>query len=96
MNHLIYSEIHRFPELGLAAAERTESGIDRIAEYIRICADAENIPCKDPDAIAEVFIHLLRGWYINVMLSHRKVSDAQMEKWVERVVRTMMLAREDW
>lgn len=96
VNHLIYSEIHRFPELGVAAAERTELGIKRIAEFIRHCAEAEQIPCKDPDAIAEVFIHMIRGWYINVMLSKRKVTDAQRKKWVDRVVSTLLMARSDW
>ncbi len=96
VNHLIYSEIHRFPELGVAAAERTEIGIKRIADFIRRCAVAENIPCKDPDAVAEVFIHMIRGWYINVMLSKRSVSDAQRKQWVERAVRTLLLDRSHW
>ena len=96
VNHLIYSEIHRFPELGLAAAERTEIGIKRIADFIRACAVAEKIPCRDPESVAEVFIHMIRGWYINVMLSRRNVSDTQRKQWVERAVRTLLASREDW
>lgn len=96
VNHLIYSEIHRFPELGVAAAERTDVGIKRIADFIRNCAIAENIPCSDADAIAEVFIHMIRGWYINIMLSKREVTEAQRQQWVDRVVRTLMLSRADW
>lgn len=96
VNHLIYSEIHRFPELGVAAAERTEVGIKRIAEFIEKCAVAEKIPCKDPHGVAEVFIHMIRGWYINVMLSRRSVSDAQRKQWVERAVRMLVCSRADW
>lgn len=96
VNHLIYSEIHRFPELGVAAAERTEIGINRVAEFIRKCAVAEETPCKDPGAVAEVFIHMIRGWYINVMLSRRDVTDAQRKRWVDRAVRTLLLSRADW
>lgn len=96
VNHLIYSEIHRFPELGRAAAERTELGIQRITDFIRKCSAADKIPCKDPDAVAEVFIHMLRGWYINIMLSRRSVSDAQRKQWVERAVRTLLASRSDW
>lgn len=96
VNQLIYSEIHRFPELGAAAAERTGIGIKRIAEFIEKCAAAEKIPCKDPDAVAEVFIHMIRGWYINVMLSKRSVSDKQRKQWVDRAVQTLLLARADW
>ncbi len=96
VNHLIYSEIHRFPELGVAAAERTELGIQRISEYIERCAKAENTPCKEPDAIAEVFIHMIRGWYINVMLSKKHVDATQRKKWVDRAVRTLLSSRQEW
>ena len=71
-------------------------GIKRIAEFIEKCAAAEKIPCKDPDAVAEVFIHMIRGWYINVMLSKRSVSDKQRKQWVDRAVQTLLLARADW
>ena len=96
VNHLIYSEIHRFPELGLAAAERTEMGIQRIAGFIRQCAEVEHISCKDPEAVAEIFIHMIRGWYINVMLSRRSMTDSQRKKWVDRAVGTLLLARSEW
>ena len=96
VNHLIYTEINRFPELGEAAAERTAMGIERVAEFIRKCSQAEDMPCKDPQGIAEVFIHMLRGWYINVMLSNREVTEKQRKQWVNRAVKSLMLAREDW
>lgn len=96
INHLIYSEIHRFPELGQAAAERTEAGINRVAEFVRQCALAEKIPCRDPHAIAEVFIHMIRGWYINIMLSRRTVTESQRQQWVDRAVRTLLLSRAEW
>ena len=96
VNHLIYTEINRFPELGEAAAERTAMGIERVAEFIRKCSQAEDMPCKDPQGIAEVFIHMLRGWYINVMLSNREVTEKQRKQWVNGAVKSLMLAREDW
>jgi AcrR family transcriptional regulator len=34
INRLIYSESHRFPELGAAAAERSQLGIQEIADFI--------------------------------------------------------------
>lgn len=96
INQLIYSEIHRFPELGRAAAERTELGIRRIAEFIERCAEADNISCKDAMGVAEVFIHMIRGWYINAMLSKRNVSESERTQWVNTAVRTLVSAREDW
>jgi AcrR family transcriptional regulator len=96
VNRLIYGEALRFPELGAAAAERTEMGIRRISKFIRECAFADGIPCKDPEAAAEAFIHMIRGWYVNVMLTNRKVRAARREKWVDRAVSALLSARSDW
>jgi TetR/AcrR family transcriptional repressor of mexJK operon len=96
INRLIYSESHRFPELGAAAAERTATGIKQIARFIRDCAAADGIACKDAEAVAEVYILMLRGWYVNVMLTHRKVSAAQRGKWIERAVHALLSSRSDW
>lgn len=96
VNRLISSESLRFPELGAAAAERTARGIQRIAAFIRECAEVDGVPCKDPDAVAEVFILTLRGWYVNAMLTNRHPTAAERERWVERAVRTLLCGRTDW
>ncbi len=95
INRLMYSESHRFPELG-AAAERTELGIRRIADFIRECAVADGVPCRDPEGAAEVFICTMRGWFVNVMLTNRDVSPGQREYWVQRAVQTLLADRCDW
>lgn len=96
VNRLIYSESHRFPELGAAAAERTALGIRRISHFINACATADRIPCRDPRAAAEAFIFMIRGWYIDVMVADRKVSRAQREQWVQRMVHVLVSARHEW
>lgn len=96
VNRLIYSESHRFPELGRAAAERTERGIGQIAAFIQDCARADNVPCEHARGVAEVFILTIRGWYINVMLTNEKVPKARREQWVKRAVHTLLAAREEW
>ena len=96
VNRLIYSESHRFPELGAAAAERTELGVKQISAFIEECAFADGIPCKDSAIIAEAFILMIRGWYINVMLTNRKVSPAQRKHWVDRAVHALLSDRSDW
>lgn len=96
VNRLIYSESYRFPELGAAAAERTALGVKRIAKFIRDCAIADGVPCKDPAGVAEVFILMIRGWYVNVILINSEVSSAQRERWVRRAVHTLVSARKDW
>jgi len=96
VNRLIYSESHRFPELGAAAAERTELGITRIAEFIRECAKRDGVACKDPASVAEAFILMIRGWYVNILLTNRQVSSKQREQWVKRAVHTLLAARKEW
>jgi TetR/AcrR family transcriptional regulator, mexJK operon transcriptional repressor len=96
VNRLIYSESHRFPELGAAAAERTQLGIGQISEFIQQCAVADGIPCRDPDGVAESFIFMLRGWYVNVMLTNRTVSTAVRRQWIDRAVHTLVSARDQW
>lgn len=96
VNRLIYSESHRFPELGAAAAERTALGIKRIANFIRTCAEADNMSCQDPDGIAEAFILMLRGWYVNVILTNREISTEQRQRWVQQAVRALISGRTDW
>ena len=96
VNRLIYSESSRFPELGLAAAERSQLGVGQVADFIRECAAADDIPCSDPVAIAEAFIFMLRGWYVDVMLTNRPVSAAVRRKWVDRAVRSLIAGRKEW
>lgn len=96
VNRLIYSESQRFPELGAAAAERSEIGVRQIADFIRTCARADGVPCSDPEAVAQAFIMMIRGWYVNVMLTNRKVSTAERQAWVERAVRVLLAPRSAW
>jgi AcrR family transcriptional regulator len=96
VNRLIYSESHRFPELGAAAAERTQVGIAQISWFIRQRAEADGIPCRDPSAVAEAFTQMLRGWYLNAMLTDREVTASKREKWVEQAVHVLISARSDW
>lgn len=96
VNRLIYSESNRFPELGAAAAERTAVGIAQISEFIQECAVADRLPCRDPHAVAEAFICMLRGWYVNVMLTNLKIQAKTREAWVERAVGILLASRADW
>ena len=96
INRLIHSESSRFPELGTAASDRTRQGIAQVAEFIRECAASEKAICRDPDAGAETFIFMIRGWYVDVMLTNRKVSTAQRQDWVKRAVNTLITAWANW
>lgn len=96
VNLLIYGESRRFPELGTAAAQRTELGVAQIAKFIDQCAQRDKIPVRDPRAVAEAFIFMLRGWYVNVLLTDQVVSAAVREAWVEKAVHTLLSGRQGW
>lgn len=96
VNRLIASEAHRFPEVAAAAAERAELGIRRISAFIRECAVADKLPCRDPEAVAEAFIFMLRGWHAHAMLLNRKLSNAHRQRWIARTVHALVASRGQW
>ncbi|MCG8314526.1 MAG: TetR/AcrR family transcriptional regulator [Pseudomonadales bacterium] len=96
VNRLIYSEFNRFPELGAAAAERTRMGVERITRFIKSCTEADGSTCNDPAAAAETFIYMIKGWYIDVMLTHQTITPAMQKQWVERTVHSLVAASIDW
>lgn len=96
INRLMYSESARFPELGIAAGDRTARGIMRIAAYIERCAKADSIPCRDAQRVAEVFILMIRGWYMNILLTNQNVSATARKRWVNDAVRILLGSRKDW
>ncbi|WP_167854997.1 TetR/AcrR family transcriptional regulator [Mangrovimicrobium sediminis] len=96
INRLIYSESHRFPELGAAAAKRTQVGVGRIAKFIEECAEARGETCVDARGAAETYILTLRGWYVDAMLTNQKVPAAERQRWVDRAVRTLISSAAQW
>lgn len=96
INRLIYSVSGQFPEIDHAAMESTKLGIAQVAEFIRQCADADGVPCRDPRVPAEAFTLLLRGWYGCVMLSNRTVAVTERESWVESMVGCLIGGRAAW
>ena len=96
VNRLIYSESHRFPELGRAAVERSELGIAQLAAFIRDCAAKDGIACRDPEGAAEACIYMLLGRYVTVMLTRRKVPSATRRAWVDNTVRLLLASRNEW
>jgi AcrR family transcriptional regulator len=96
VNRLMYSESTRFPELAEAATARSRQGIERIANFIRDCAEEDGLTCRNPESVAKVFILMNRGWYIDVMLSNRKISGEELESWVDASLHILLSSREHW
>lgn len=96
VNRLMYTEAHRFPELAKALEQRRRAGIKRVSRFISQCAEHDGIACQAPDAAAEVFFTLVRGWYMQVLLSGRKVTARQRRQWVESSVALFVASRSQW
>lgn len=96
VNRLVFAESHRFPELGVAAAERTQLGILQIADFIRRCAEADGKTCTDPKAPAEAFVLMLRGYYTNVMLSNRPEAPSVRTQWLKRTIHALISSHLEW
>ena len=96
VNRLIYSESHRFPELGEAGAEKTEFGIERLSHFIAECAAADGRRCRNPRAAAEAFMFCLQGWYVHLMQTNRAVTGEEREHWVDSAVRVLLTSCDHW
>jgi TetR/AcrR family transcriptional repressor of mexJK operon len=96
LNRLIYSESYRFPELGIAAAKRMQLGVRTIADFLTECAARDGVPCRNPSDIAAAFIFMLRGWYVNVMLTNEAVSAESVREFADQAVRVLTSSRADW
>jgi len=96
VNRLIASESVRFPELGVAAVQRTMIGVGQIADFISHCTRADPIPCRNPESVAEIFIGALRGWHSTTIIACRKPSRKRREAFVERLVELLLAARGTW
>lgn len=96
VNRLVYGESHRFPELAAAAEERTALGIAQIATFIEECLACQGETCNNSRAAAETFIMMLRGWYLNAMLTGRKVPVKARERWVDYAIGIFLSGRPGW
>ncbi len=96
VNRLVYSESHRFPELAVAASERSAVGIRQVSDFIAACALADGIPCHNPGLIAEMFLLMLRGRYLDVLLAGGTEAMAAHGHWVDVAVDRLLAGRPGW
>ncbi|MGB8364559.1 MAG: TetR/AcrR family transcriptional regulator [Rhizomicrobium sp.] len=96
LNRLMYSEAERFPELGEAAWARSRIGVQQVSEFIREYAAKDGVRCRDPEAAAEMFTTLLRGFYGDVMLRGRAVIAAEIKAWTRKMLKVFLAGRRSW
>jgi hypothetical protein len=96
LNRLIYAEAGRFPELGAMAWRRAHVGVQQVADWIAEYAVTEDVPCRAPEAAAEMFTTLLRGFYGDVMLKGRVEAVAEIKAWTQRMLKVFLAGRANW
>lgn len=96
INRLIYGAAHRFPEVAAAAKRSTSVGIQQITDFIKQCAQADDIPSKRPVLVAECFTLLLRGWYGYAIVSENPIGIRERESWVDEMVDMLLAGRPGW
>lgn len=96
LNRLIFSEAARFPELGEAAWERSRVGVRQVAELVAYYAEKENIPCAEPEVVADTFTTILRGIYADQLLRGGPVDEAGMIASAHRMVKILISDRVNW
>jgi AcrR family transcriptional regulator len=96
LNRLLYSESERFPELAEIADLRFQRGVVYLAEQIRIFAERERQPCRDPEGAAELFLLLLTGKSSMAALGARFDSGPERKAWLEVLLRKFLGGRSAW
>lgn len=96
LNRLLYAESGRFPELAEISGARFRRGVVYVAGQIRDYAAREAVPCRDPEAAAELFLLIMQGVSTPGVLADRMTSAETRQAWLERTVRSFLGGRPAW
>ncbi|PEQ11886.1 hypothetical protein B2G71_13940 [Novosphingobium sp. PC22D] len=96
LNRVILGEVHRFPELAEAAEARMQRGVERIRQFLEDSSRLEGRRMENPGYVAEAFIHMIRGWYLNQLIAAKPTSKAEIRAWARRAVRALVRAAPGW
>jgi AcrR family transcriptional regulator len=96
LNRLLHSESGRFPELAEIADARFRLGVVFLATEIRRFAERDGAPCRDAEAVGELFLMTLQGWFSVVVVGDRKVRPEARKAWLQNMVRTFIASRSTW
>ena len=96
LNRLIEWESPRFPELAEMARDRRRRAIALVASYIRAFAVEDGVPCRDPEAAAELFTFMVRGFYHDIQVGARSGDPDEIRAMVEKIVDAFLANRSRW
>lgn len=93
---LTLSNRHRFPELGSMMHKLGyQNAVSLLAQDIRTSALRDGIPAKRPEAIAQLIINAIFGWFLQHDLV-RELTAQEIEAQGHAVVEMLMLSRDRW
>ena len=93
---LTMSNRHRFPELGSMMHELGyQNAVERLAQDIRSAAERDGIGVARPEAIAQIIINAVYGWYLQHDLI-REVTAQEIEAQGYVVIDMLMMSRDRW
>lgn len=93
---LAFAEGIRFPELIEALGDRVGVGVRNVSAFIRDCAERDGIPCRDPDAVATVYVMAVRGYYTAAVLRSEALGEAECRAYIDTLVGTLIHGRATW
>lgn len=96
MTRLKFGESSRFPELGASAKASSRLGIESMAQVIRQFAERDAVPCRDPEAAAEIFQMSLAGWIYRSILTDTPVESEAGKAWLAHAIRAFVAGRAAW
>lgn len=96
LNRLIDWEAPRLPELAEVTHARLKRSIGRIAGYIGEFAARDGIPCRDPEAAAELFNFTVRGLYHEIRMGVRSAAPDEVRARVAKIVEAFLASRSLW
>jgi|GEM_PF-781824 len=93
---LTLSNRHRFPELGMMMHELGyQNAVRLLAQDIRSSAERESAPVSEPDAVAQLIINAIYGWFIQHDLV-RDLTVSEIEAQGNAIVDMLMQSRDRW
>ena len=94
---LILAEAMTFPELAKSMFSNSYEGrIVAVANNIRKFAEEDGVPAKDPDSAAEILRSMVAGWLAAIMSEGRRLSEEEIERFINRVTEIFLASRPAW
>ena len=96
MTRLMFGESERFPELGASSKASSQLGVQSIVAVIREFAERDGVPCRAPEAAAELYQITIAGWIYQSVLTNNVPELEAGKAWVAHATRLFVASRAAW